>query len=109
MLKGLNTNRTLNIFFTLIFIVVLIFLLIEIQKPHNSKEQTYATSYLFFEKINVDQLIILKSIILSFTVVFPIFIGASYLIRNKIEETPSWFLLALLILLAAGIYLTFLI
>ena len=111
MAKGQNANRILGIILTVIFIVLLVVILFEIQKPHESFKyyQGTATSYLFFEDININQLVVLKSIIFSLTVLFPIFILAKLLIKGRIGETQNWFLIALLILLITGTYLTFLI
>lgn len=108
MVKGLHANRVLDIVFTLIFIFLLVFLLSEVQKPRNN-DVNYITSYLFFEKITLNNLTLLKSVIISLTIIFPISIGISFVLRGKIEETPNWFFMALFILLIVGIYLVFLI
>lgn len=108
MTRGLNTNRTLGGFFTVIFIAILIAFLSEIQKP-NSREVDYITSYFFFEKITLNQLVTLKAFIISLTIIFPVSIGLSRVLRGRVQETPDWLFIALFALLIAGIYLTFLI
>jgi len=109
--KDLNENRILSIFLTIIFIVILIALLVEIQKPScNSKGiGNYTTSYLILQNADINQMIVFKAIIFSLTIMFPVFTGVNIFLKGKIEETSNWFLMALLILIAAGIYLTFLI
>ena len=108
MAKGLHANRILDVVFILIFISLLVFLLSEMQKPRNN-DVNYITSYLFFESIALNNLILLKAVIISLTIVFPISIGISFVLRGKIKETPNWFFMALFILLIVGIYLVFLI
>jgi hypothetical protein len=108
MAKGIHANRILDIVFTLIFIPLLVFFLSEMQKPKNN-DVNYITSYLIFEKITLNDLILLKALIISLTIIFPISIGVSFVLRGRVKETPNWFFIALFILLVVGIYLTFLI
>ena len=108
MAKGIHANGILDTVFTLIFIALLVFFLSEVQKPRNN-DANYITSYLIFEEITLNNLIFLKALIISLTIIFPISIGVSFVLRGRAKETPNWFFMALFILLVVGIYLTFLV
>ena len=108
MSKGANINTALDLIFTIALILVFVFFLSAIEKPRNN-EISSATSYLFFETITVNNLILLKSVIISLTIIFPVFVILGFILKGRTQKTPNWFFIALFILIMAGIYLTFLV